>query len=168
MHILLIQKTTKAIKTVIRQRARGFPVSPTWIANKQASLYSYYWNKNYKKKPQSSIRGQGGSLCSHGANKRTSSYSAHCTYNWYKKLQKQLKQLSARYPWRKICHVETFQISKHNKSGEVWNFSTSAMWIRLRFLHMTDVKNFWNYSTLHSLITKQKTASEMHVAPRIL
>ena len=46
--------------------------------------------------------------------------------------------------WRKICHVEKFQISMHDRCGEIWNFSTCGvisnfstwqMWRNLKFLH---------------------------------
>ena len=45
----------------------------------------------------------------------------------------------------KICHVEKFQISMHDRCGEFWNFSTCGvishlstwqMWRNLNFLHM--------------------------------
>ena len=46
--------------------------------------------------------------------------------------------------WRKICHVEKFQISIHDKCGEIWNFSKSVMWKHSRFLHMTNVEKIIN------------------------
>ena len=38
----------------------------------------------------------------------------------------------------RICHVEKTQISPYLSRGEIWNFSTSTMWRKFRFLHMTD------------------------------
>ena len=47
--------------------------------------------------------------------------------------------------WRKICHVEKFQISLRDKYGEIWYISTWGvfsniaiwkMWINLKFLHI--------------------------------
>ena len=55
--------------------------------------------------------------------------------------------------WRKICHVEKFQIYMHERFGEIWNFSTCGvisnfstwqMWRNLKFLHswhVYDVEN---------------------------
>ena len=55
--------------------------------------------------------------------------------------------------WRKICHVEKFQIYMHERCGEIWNFSTCGvisnfstwqMWRNLKFLHswhVYDVEN---------------------------
>ena len=55
--------------------------------------------------------------------------------------------------WRKICHMEKFQIYMHERCGEIWNFSTCAvisnyskwqMWRNLKFLHswhVYDVEN---------------------------
>ena len=40
-----------------------------------------------------------------------------------------------------ICHVKIFQISPHDRCGEIGNLSTSVMKRYLRFLHMTDVEN---------------------------
>ena len=57
----------------------------------------------------------------------------------------------------KICHVEKFQISSHLPCGEIWNCSTSIMWRKLRFLHMTDVEN---RSCLHLMDVEQ-----FHISP---
>ena len=55
--------------------------------------------------------------------------------------------------WRKICHVEKFQIYMHERCGKIWNFSTCGvisnfstwqMWRNLKFLHswhVYDVEN---------------------------
>ena len=60
--------------------------------------------------------------------------------------------------WRKICHVEKFQIYMHDRCGEIWNFSTFGvisnfstwqmrrnltflhMLSNFKFFHMTDVE----------------------------
>ena len=42
--------------------------------------------------------------------------------------------------WRKICHVEKFQIFIHDRCGDIWNLSTSVMWRYFRFPHITNVK----------------------------
>ena len=56
--------------------------------------------------------------------------------------------LSRIYPWRIFFHVEKFQISVHDRCGEIWdfstcgvisNFSTWQMWRNLIFLHMTNL-----------------------------
>ena len=58
--------------------------------------------------------------------------------------------------WRKICHVEKFQISMRGKCGEIWNFSTCGvisnfaiwkMWRNLKFLHIWHVCDVENAST---------------------
>ena len=43
-----------------------------------------------------------------------------------------------------ICHYEKFQMSLHDKCGEMLHFSTSGMLGYLRFPHMTDgeISNF--------------------------
>ena len=55
--------------------------------------------------------------------------------------------------WRQICHVEKFQISMHDRCGEIQIFSTYGvisdfsswqMWRNLKFLHIwlvCDVEN---------------------------
>ena len=53
-----------------------------------------------------------------------------------------LSRVHGSYPWRKICHVEKFQISIHLSWGEIWNFSPLIMWRQSRFLHITDVDKF--------------------------
>ena len=58
----------------------------------------------------------------------------------------------------KICHVEKFQISPHLSCEEIWNCSTSIMWRKFRFIHMTDVEN---RSCLH--ITDDENMSFLHV-----
>ena len=58
--------------------------------------------------------------------------------------------------WRKICHVEKFQISLRDKCGEIWYFSTWGvfsniaiwkMWINLKFLHLWHMCDEENGST---------------------
>ena len=58
--------------------------------------------------------------------------------------------------WRKICHVEKFQISLRDKCGEIWYFSTWGvfsniaiwkMWINLKFLHIWHMCDEENGST---------------------
>ena len=60
------------------------------------------------------------------------------------------------YICREICHVEIFQISKCDRYGEIWsfstygeisNFSTSQMWTNLKFLHLLHVCDVENVST---------------------
>ena len=55
--------------------------------------------------------------------------------------------------WRKICHVEKFQIYMHDRCGEIWNFSTFGvisnfstwqMWRNLTFLHMLSNFKFFH------------------------
>ena len=55
--------------------------------------------------------------------------------------------------WRKICHVEKFQIYMHDRCGEIWNFSTFEvisnfstwqMWRNLTFLHMLSNFKFFH------------------------
>ena len=53
-----------------------------------------------------------------------------------------LSRVHGSYPWRKICHVEKFQISIHLSWGEIWNFSPLIMWRQSRFLHITDMDKF--------------------------
>ena len=57
----------------------------------------------------------------------------------------------------KICHVEKIQISPHLSCGEIRNVSTSIMWRKLRFIHMTDVEN---WSCLHMMDVEQ-----FHISP---
>ena len=58
--------------------------------------------------------------------------------------------------WRKICHVEKFQISMRDKCEEIWNFSICGvisnfaiwkMWRNLKFLHIWHVCDVENVST---------------------
>ena len=53
----------------------------------------------------------------------------------------------------KICHVEKFQISQHDRCGEIQNFSTSVicvMWRYIKFLHICHVCDVWrNPKFLH-------------------
>ena len=56
---------------------------------------------------------------------------ALCAQTWY------LSRADGPGPWRKICHVEKFQISIHLPWGEIWNFSLLIMWRQSRFLHIT-------------------------------
>ena len=76
--------------------------------------------------------------------------------------------------WRKICHVEKFQISMRDKCGEIWNFSTCGvisnfaiwkMWRNLKFLHIWHVCDVENASTcvkFMSFIVKLVLSQFMH------
>ena len=68
--------------------------------------------------------------------------------------------------WRKICHVEKFQIYMHDRCGEIWNFSTCRvisnfctwqMWRNLTFLHMLS-----NFKFLH-----MADVEEFEVSPHL-
>ena len=51
-----------------------------------------------------------------------------------------------RCPWRKICHVEKFQISIHDRCGEIWNFTTCGV-----ILH-DKCEEIWNFSTCELIL----------------
>ena len=42
--------------------------------------------------------------------------------------------------WRKICHVEKFQIYMRDRCGEIWN--SIHKWRNFKFILMTDVEKF--------------------------
>ena len=77
------------------------------------------------------------------------------------------------YIWREICHVEKFQISKCDRYGEIWSFSTygeisnistSQMWTNLKFLHLLHVcamhtVHTWYLSRTHGRCPWRKNLS---------
>ena len=64
--------------------------------------------------------------------------------------------------WRKVCHVEKFQIYMHERCGEIWNFSTCKvisnlytwqMWRHLKFLHTWNVYDVENvFKCVHVML----------------
>ena len=48
--------------------------------------------------------------------------------------------------WRKICHVEKFQIYMHDRCGEIWNFSTTwCLFCYYLFMALQCKSNFNRY-----------------------
>ena len=68
--------------------------------------------------------------------------------------------------WRKICHVEIYQIILHDKCGEIWTFSTCGvisdfttwhMGRNLTFLHM-----FTKFDFLHMTYVETEVSSHLY------